>query len=88
MTGTVKTMGTNLTLRQPNRINQDFQRIELQGCQTESLTDFFHHPFILRRVGSGILVQILVLITFQFLDDTTLEVFEVTLRRTESNEIG
>ena len=80
MTGTVKTMGTDLALRQADSFDQRLHRIELERSQAETLADDFHHPLIFGRIGSGILFQILVLIAFQFPDDAPGNQFERALR--------
>ena len=64
-------MCAKLALGQSDGFYQDFQGVELQRIQSESLPDDVYHPLILGRTGHGILLQILVLVTFQFLDNTT-----------------
>ena len=70
MAATIKAVGTDLTFRQSNRLNQGLQRIKFQRAEAKMFGNDADHLLVLRRIGLCVILQILVLIALQFLDDS------------------
>lgn len=61
----IETMGADLTFWQANGLDELLYGVKLERCETKILTDGLHHALILRRVGSGIFLKILVCVTLK-----------------------
>lgn len=77
--GAVETVRADFALRKSDRLDKGLERIEFQGGQTKAVGDDLHHPFIFRRIGCRVLVEILVLVAFQLLDDAASNQLQVAL---------
>ena len=82
----IETVCTHLALRQPYGANKRLNGVETQRRKTESAADFFHQPLVFRRIGGGILVEILVGIAFKLLYDAARDKLHVALRCREAHK--
>lgn len=82
----VEAVRAELTLGEPDGLDERFEFVEAQRGQSETLTNDFHHALIFRRVGRCVSLQALVALTFQFADDAARDELHVALRRGETDE--
>lgn len=76
----IKAVGTHLTLRQTDSLDELFDGIELQSGESQFLCNLVHHALILGRVGGGILVEVFVRVALKLLDHTAGDKLHIALR--------
>ena len=80
MAASVETMGAQLALRQAYCLNQILKLAEFQRLKSEAAAHNLHQLLILRAVGGGILLKILVLVALQLFDYAACDKLQVALR--------
>ena len=57
MAGAIKAVGTDFALGEPNRFDEDLERVELEAGESQSATYLIDHSIIARRVRLGIFLK-------------------------------
>ena len=79
-------MGADFALGQADGLYKCIHPVEFKGSEAEHISDALHHAAMLGGIGVSIFFQILILITFQILDDTTGHQLQVGLATAETEE--
>lgn len=65
----VEAMGAELALGQAYGLNEILERVKLKRGQAEPVAHYADHALVFGRARFGILLKILVLVTFKLLDN-------------------
>lgn len=64
-TAAVEAMGAYALFGEADRFYKGFNGVEFERCEIETLANFVNKSVVFRRVGGGILVEILVWVAFK-----------------------
>ena len=82
----IEAVGADPTFRKSDTFNQILQLCELQRGESQALGYLCHHTLILRRISLRIFLEVLLVVAFKVLDDTTRNQLHITLGRGKADK--